>query len=487
MTNYEGRNLTLLTDLYELTMSQSYFNLGRNENVVFDMFYRRNPFGNGYVIACGISDVVDYIRDLHFSTEDIVYLDSLGMFTKEFLDYLAEFKFTGNLYAVEDGTVVFPMEPIVKVEAPIIEAQIVETAILNMVNHQSLIATKSARVKQAAGNDNVLEFGLRRAQGPDAGLYGAYAAIVGGCSSTSNVLAGMMFGAKESGTHAHSYIMSFPTELEAFRTYAHHFPNSAILLVDTYDTIAHGVPDAIKVFTEMKNEGILPEKGKGVYGIRLDSGDLAWLSKKARQMLDDAGFEDAIISASSDLDENLIESLKQQGAKITLWGVGTNLITAKDCPALGGVYKLSALETNGVYVPKIKLSENPEKVTNPGNKRVIRIVDKETGIIRADLICLSDELFDESNDMEVFDPIDTWKRKVIKAGTYTIMELHKKYFENGVQKLERANLDESREVCKRNLTLLSDESKRLTNPHKVHVDLSQKLWTLKNELIEENR
>lgn len=487
MKNYEGRNLSLLTDLYELTMAQSYYNLGRKENVIFDVFYRRNPFDNGFVIACGISDVMDFISDLHFDKDDVDYLKSLNIFSDDFLNYLRDFHFTGNVYAVDEGTVVFPMEPIVKIEAPIIEAQIVETAILNMVNHQSLIATKAERVKHSAGDDNVMEFGLRRAQGPDAGLYGAKAALIGGCSSTSNVLAGMMFGAKESGTHAHSYIMSFSSELEAFRTYAHHFPKSAILLVDTYDTLNQGVPDAIKVFTEMKEEGILPKQGEGIYGIRLDSGDLAWLSKEARKMLDEAGFKDAIISASSDLDEYLIESLKQQGAQITLWGVGTNLITAKDCPALGGVYKLSAVEKDGVYIPKIKLSENPEKVTNPGNKRIVRFVDKKTGIIRADLICLMDEVFNEADDMEVFDPIDTWKKKVIKGGTYYIIELHQQFFKDGKQLLEGATLKEAQRVCKQNLSLLSAETKRLRNPHKVHVDLSQKLWDLKQQLIKESR
>jgi nicotinate phosphoribosyltransferase len=487
MKNYAGRNLTMLTDLYELTMAQSYFNRNRHERVIFDVFYRKNPFGNGFAIACGIDDVVDYVKELHFDREDIDYLASLNTFSAEFLEYLSNFKFTGNMYAVENGTVVFPMEPIVKIEADICEAQIVETAILNIINHQTLIATKSERVKWAAGEDNVLEFGLRRAQGPDAGLYGAKAAIIGGCGSTSNVLAGQMFGAKLSGTHAHSYVMSFGSELEAFRAYVETFPNAAILLVDTYDTLGSGVPNAIKVFNEMKEAGKLPVKGSGIYGIRLDSGDLAWISKEARRMLDEAGFTDAIISASSDLDENLITSLKLQGAKITLWGVGTNLITAKDCPALGGVYKLAAVEENGEYVPKIKLSENPEKITNPGNKRIIRIVDNKSGLIRADLICLADEVYDEGKDLEVFDPVETWKRKVIKGGTYHIVELHKRYFNCGIQVGTERDLAEAKQHCEESLAMLSQETRRLVNPHKVHVDLSDKLWNLKNELIAEIR
>lgn len=487
MLNYKGRNLTMLTDLYELTMAQSYFNRGRHEKVIFDVFYRRNPFGNGFAIACGIDDVVDFIKDLHFDKEDVEYLRSLGIFSDGFLGYLCRFKFTGNLYAVENGTVVFPMEPIVKVEADICEAQIVETAILNLVNHQTLIATKAERVKWAAKGDSVLEFGLRRAQGPDAGLYGAKAAVIGGCNSTSNVLAGQMFDVALSGTHAHSYVMSFDSELEAFRAYVETFPKAAILLVDTYDTLKHGVPDAIQVFKEMRNAGTLPKKGEGIYGIRLDSGDLAWLSIKAREMLDEAGFEDAVISASSDLDEYLIESLKSQGAKIDVWGVGTNLITAKDNPALGGVYKLAAVEGKNGYEPKIKLSENVEKITNPGNKKILRIVDKKSGLIRADLIALADERYDEQVDLEVFDPVDTWKRKVIEGGSYRIIDLHKQYFKDGVQVgFERSTTD-AKKYCEESLSMLSVESRRLVNPHKVHVDLSQLLWNLKQVLIEKER
>lgn len=487
MKNYEGRNLTMLTDFYELTMAQSYFKRGRHERVIFDVFYRSNPCDNGYAIACGMDDVIELLTNLHFTDGDIEYLRSLNVFEESFLEYLANFKFTGRMYGVNNGTVVFPMEPLIKIEADICEAQIIETPILNMINHQTLIATKAARIKHAIGEDEGMEFGLRRAQGPDAGIYGAKAAIMAGFGSTSNVLAGQMFNMPIKGTHAHSYIMSFPTELEAFRAYANDFPKAAILLVDTYDTLKEGVPDAIQVFKEMAAKGILPKKGEGIYGIRLDSGDLAWLSKEARKMLDNAGFEDAIISASSDLDEYLIESLKQQGAAITLWGVGTNLITSKDCPALGGVYKLAAVMENGKYTPKIKLSENPVKITNPGDKKILRFIDNETGKIRVDLICLADEEYNSNEDLTVFDPVETWKRKTLEGGTYHIVELHKLFIDNGNQIKKERDLMEAKQYCKESLDTLSEESKRIINPHKVHVDLSLKLWEMKQELIKEIR
>lgn len=323
--------MTLLTDLYELTMMQGYFKNHTNEVVVFDAFYRRNPNDGGFAVACGLEQVIDYIKNLKFSYDDIDYLRNLNIFDEDFLDYLSSFHFTGDIYAIPEGTVVFPMEPLVKVVAPIMEAQLVETAILNIINHQSLIATKAARVVYAAKGDGIMEFGLRRAQGPDAGIYGARAAVIGGCIGTSNVLTGELFDVPVKGTHAHSWIMSFPDEYTAFKTYADLYPTACILLVDTYDTLRSGVPNAIKVFKEMREAGVPLTN----YGIRLDSGDLAYLSKKARKMLDEAGFTDAVISASSDLDEYLIDSLKTQGAKITSWGVGTNLITSKDCPSFG--------------------------------------------------------------------------------------------------------------------------------------------------------
>ena len=380
------QNLTLLTDLYEITMLQGYFKTGKQDVVIFDAFYRSNPCGGGYAICAGLKQIIDYIQNLRFSDEDIAYLKSLGIFEADFLEYLKTFRFTGDLYAIPEGTVIFPGEPLIKVIAPIMEAQFIETAVLNLLNHQSLIATKAARICHAAKGDSVVEYGLRRAQGPDSGVYGARAAIIGGCVGTSNVLAGQMFDLPISGTHAHSWIMSFPDEYTAFQSYAKLYPSACILLVDTYDTFDSGIPNAIRIFTEMRDNGIPLTN----YGIRMDSGDLAYLSKKARLMLDDAGFPDAVISASNDLDEHLIQSLKIQGAKITSWGVGTHLITAKDTPAFGGVYKLAAIQNeNGDFLPKIKLSENTEKVTNPGNKTVYRIYDRETGKIRADYICLA--------------------------------------------------------------------------------------------------
>lgn len=473
-------NLTLLTDLYELTMMQGFFEAKSNEKVIFDVFYRQNPEGAAYSITAGLDQVIDYIKHLHFEAEDIEYLRSLKMFHEPFLNYLKDFRFTGDIYAIPEGTVVFPKEPLLKIIAPIMEAQIVETAILNMINHQSLICTKAARVVYAAGG-NVMEFGLRRAQGPDAGIYGARAAVIGGCTGTSNVLAGQMFDIPVKGTHAHSWVMSFPTELEAFRTYANMYPENCLLLVDTYDTIKSGVPHAIQVFDEMKAKGI-PLK---LYGIRLDSGDLAYLSKKARKMLDDAGYTDAVISASSDLDEYLIDSLHNQGAKITSWGVGTNLITSKNCPAFGGVYKLAAIEdADGSFIPKIKVSENTEKVTNPGNKTVFRLYDKKTGKIKADLIALTNEAYDPEKTLMIFDPISTWKKTWLKGGTYTIRELLVPVFLNGECVYESPSVMDIRDYCEKELSTLWDESRRLVNPQEVYVDLSKPLWELKNSLLD---
>ena len=475
-------NLTLLTDLYQLTMMQGYFKNENKDTVVFDAFYRTNPSGNGFAIAAGLEQVIDYVKNLRFSPEDIEYLRNLHIFDEDFLEYLEGFKFTGSMYAIPEGTVVFPKEPLIKVIAPIMEAQLIETAILNIVNHQSLIATKAARVTYAAKGDGVLEFGLRRAQGPDAGVYGARAAMIGGCVATSNVLAGQMFDVPVSGTHAHSWIMSFPDEYTAFKKYAELYPNACTLLVDTYDTLKSGVPNAIRVFREMKEAGIPLTK----YGIRLDSGDLAYLSKRARKMLDKAGFPDAVISASSDLDENLIDSLKAQGAEINVWGVGTNLITSKDQPAFGGVYKLAAImNLDGTFTPKIKLSENTAKVTNPGNKTVYRIYDKETGMLNADLICLADEIFDTEKDLRIFDPIETWKKTRYKAGTYEIRELLVPIFIDGECVYESPSVMEMREYCYQEQNTVWEESRRLVNPHKVYVDLSDKLYKMKAQLLEE--
>ena len=476
----KDRNLTLLTDLYELTMMQGYFERGEKENVIFDVFFRANPCNNGYSIAAGLDQVIDYIKNLNFSYEDVEYLRSLNMFSEDFLQYLSGFHFSGNIYAIPEGTVVFPREPLVKVIAPIMEAQLIETALLNIINHQSLIATKTARVVFAANGDGIMEFGLRRAQGPDAGLYGARAAMIGGCIGTSNVLAGQLFDVPVKGTHAHSWIMSFPDEYTAFRKYADLYPDACCLLVDTYDTLKSGVPNAIRVFREMKESGIELKN----YGIRLDSGDLAYLSKQARKMLDDAGFEDAFISASNDLDEYLIHDLKMQGAAITSWGVGTHLITSKDCPSFGGVYKLAAIQNeNGEYIPKIKLSENTEKITNPGNKTIFRIYEKETGKIKADLICFADEVINENEDLLLFDPVDTWKKTLLKGGSFTVREILQPVFINGSCVYKSPSVMEIAKYCREEKDTLWDETKRLFYPHQVYVDLSEKLYNVKQNLL----
>lgn len=472
-------NLTLLTDFYELTMMQGYFKNNTNERVIFDAFYRTNPSGSGYAICAGLDQVIDYIKNLHFDEDDMTYLRSLKMFDDDFLDYLSNFHFTGDIYAIPEGTIVFPMEPLVKVVAPIIEAQLIETAILNIINHQSLIATKASRVCYAANGDGVMEFGLRRAQGPDAGTLGARAAVIGGCIGTSNVLCAKYYNVPALGTHAHSWIMSFEDEITAFRKYAELYPTNATLLVDTYDTLRSGVPNAIKVFQELKDAGNMPK----IYGIRLDSGDLAYLSKRARKMLNEAGFKDASIVASSDLDEYLIDSLKTQGAAINSWGVGTNLITSKDCPAFGGVYKLAALEKDGEFIPKIKLSENPWKITNPGNKTIYRVYEKESGKVKADLIALVGETYSEDETLKLFDPISTWKKTNLKGGSYTLRELLVPIFLKGECVYTSPSVMDIRAYCQKELDTLWDETRRLVNPHNVYVDLSNDLWQMKNELL----
>ena len=479
----EPRNLTLLTDLYELTMMQGYFReKDANETVIFDAFYRTNPDGNAFSICAGLEQVIDYVKNLHFDDADIEYLRGLGIFDEDFLEYLHNFKFSGDIYAIPEGTVVFPREPLVKVIAPIMEAQLVETAILNIINHQSLIATKTSRIVFAARGDGIMEFGLRRAQGADAGTYGARAAMIAGCIGTSNVLAGKLFDVPVKGTHAHSWIMSFPDELTAFRAYAKLYPSACILLADTYDTLGSGVPNAIRVFEEMREEGVKLTH----YGIRIDSGDLAYLSKKARKMLDEAGFPDASICASNDLDEYLLHDLKAQGAAINSWGVGTHLITSKDCPSFGGVYKLSAIKNeNGEFIPKIKISENTEKITNPGNKTIYRVYEKETGKIKADLICFADETFDESQDLLLFDPLETWKKTKLAGGTYTMREMLVPIFKNGECIYTSPSVTEIAEYCKQEKDSLWDETKRLFYPHRVYVDLSQRLYDVKKALLDQ--
>ena len=474
------RNLTMMTDLYELTMMNGYLRFGMEKNrACFDLFYRKQGDITAYAVAAGLEQAIEYVKNLHFTDEDIAYLRSLGIFDDAFLTYLSHFHFTGDIMAVPEGTVIFPGEPILRVIAPIIEAQLLETTLLNIINHQTLIATKASRVVQAARGDGVLEFGLRRAQGPDAGIYGARAAIIGGCKATSNVLTGQMFGVPVGGTHAHSWVMSFPDELTAFRAYAEVFPTNCLLLVDTYDTLSSGVPNAITVFRELRQKGLEP------MGIRLDSGDLAFLSRQARKMLDDAGFPNAKIFASGDLDEEVIWDLKAQGAAIDVWGVGTRMITSMSNPALGGVYKLAAEEVDGTFVPRIKISENPAKVTNPGVKRLYRFYDRRTGKALADLIALEDEDFSSGEPLTIFDPENTWKRMMLCD--YDVRALLVPIFEGGKLVYTQPTLGEITAYANREMETFWDEYKRLHSPHRYKVDLSQKLYDLKRSLIENQR
>ena len=479
----DRQNLTLLTDLYELTMMQGYFkNKVENKTVVFDAFFRNNPFGGGYSIMCGVEQLVRYIEDLHFSAQDIEYLRGLKIFDADFLDYLADFRFHGDIYCIPEGSLMFPREPMVKVVAPIMEAQLVETAILCIVNHQSLIATKAARIVHEAGKAPIMEFGLRRAQGPDAGTYGARAAVIAGCAGTPDVLCGELFGIPVLGTHAHSWIMSFESELDAFKAYADLYPQACTLLVDTYDTLKSGIPNAIRTFDYMKEKGLPVDH----IGIRLDSGDLAYLTKKARKMLDDAGYPQAKITCSNDLDEYLINSLFQQGACIDSFGVGTNLITAKDNPSFGGVYKLAAVQLDdGTFEPKIKLSENTEKITNPGNKKIYRIYEKDSHKIKADLICFEDETYTEDEPIELFDPAEPWKKTTMQPGEFELRELMVPVFLNGKCVYQARPTMEIRDYCLKEQDTLWEESRRLSNPHQVYVDLSQRLYDTKIGLLEQ--
>lgn len=474
------RNLTMMTDLYELTMMNGYLRYGKDKNrACFDLFYRRRGDVTAYAVAAGLEQVIEYVQNLRFTQEDIEYLRSLAIFDDAFLSYLSDFHFTGEILAVPEGTIVFPDEPILRVIAPIMEAQLLETALLNIINHQTLIATKAARVVQSARGDKVLEFGLRRAQGPDAGIYGARASIIGGCQATSNVLTGQLFGVPVGGTHAHSWVMSFEDELSAFRAYADVFPDNCLLLVDTYDTLGSGVPNAITVFKELR------ARGKEPVGIRLDSGDLAFLSRQARVMLDDAGFPNAKIFASGDLDEEVIWDLKAQGAAIDVWGVGTRMITSMDNPALGGVYKLSAEEVDGTFIPRIKISENPAKITNPGVKQLYRFYDRRSGKALADLLALDEEDFSSGEPLEIFDPENTWKRMTLCD--YRMRQLLVPVFENGELVYDSPSLSEIAAYAKQEMETFWDEYKRLNRPHRYKVDLSQKLYDLKLQLLANRR
>ena len=467
-------------------MMEGYFDIknrsGEKEKVVtFDVFYRSNPFGNGFAVFCGLNEIIDYIVNLRFTDDDIEYIKKYSTFSDEFLNSLKELKFTGSVYAFEEGSIINCKEPVIKIVAPISQAQLIESAMLCLFNHETLIATKAYRICEAAKPCGVMEFGLRRAMSFDASIYGAKAACIAGCVGTSNVLTAKMYDLAALGTMAHSWIMSFDDELTAFKEFATRYPNMAILLVDTYDTLKSGVPNAIKTFDYMKEKGIKSSK----FGIRLDSGDLAYLSKEARIMLDNAGYKDAIICASNDLDENLIVSLNVQGAKIGLYGVGTKLITGNGS-TLGGVYKLSSVydEKTNTYVPKLKISSNAEKVTNPGNKEVYRIYNNEGKII-ADLITFVDEEVDTKSDLTIFDPVNTWKKKTLKAGEYSVKKMLCPIIVDGKLVYDKKDVSYSKELFKKELDSLYDDNKRLTNPKEIYVDLSQKLYDTKIKLLSE--
>lgn len=471
-------NLAMLCDFYEFTMSNGYFKNGfYKRNVYFDVFFRKVPDNGGFAIAAGLEQVIDYLKDLHFEDEDIAYLSSKGIFDEEFLAYLADFKFTGDVYAVPEGTPVFPNEPIMTIKAPAIEAQIVETFVLLSLNHQSLIATKANRIVRSAQGRAVIEFGSRRAQGASGATVGARAAYIGGCVGTACTLTDELYGVPAGGTMAHSWIQMFDNEYEAFKTYCELYPDNPTLLVDTYNTLKSGVPNAIKVFKEV----LLPQ-GKTKCAIRLDSGDISYLSKKARKMLDDAGLTECTITASNSLDEGLIRDLMMQGAQVDTFGVGERLITSSSSPVFGGVYKLVAVENEGgEIVPKIKVSENTAKITNPHFKKVYRYYDKESGKALADELCVYDEVVDDTKPHTIFDPNATWKTKTLTD--FTARELLVPIFQNGECVYALPTIDEITAYCKEQVELLWDEVKRFENPHTYYVDLSKKLYEIKNILL----
>ncbi len=472
-----SRNLTLLCDFYELTMANGYFELGKGDEIAyFDVFFRTLPDGGGFAIAAGLAQVIDYIKKLEFTAEDIEFLREKNMFSEAFLSYLADFRFTGDIYAVPEGTPIFPGEPFMTVRAPSIQAQFIETYVLLALNHQSLIATKANRVVRAAQGRAVAEFGSRRAQGADGAILGARAAYIGGVNATACTITDKEFGVPATGTMAHSWVQMFDNEYDAFVSYCKIYPHNATLLVDTYDVLRSGVPNAIRAFKEV----LLPQ-GITKCGIRLDSGDITYLTKKARKMLDEAGLTECKIVVSNSLDENIIRDIILQGAKVDSFGVGERLITAKSNPVFGGVYKLVAKEKDGEIIPKIKISENPEKITNPHFKKVYRIYDNESGIAIADLMCVHDEAINPDEPLELFDPVETWKRKV--CTNYTARELLVPIFKNGECVYESPSLSEIRSYCKDQVMKLWEEVQRFENPHRYYVDLSEKLWQIKHDLL----
>ncbi len=474
------QNCTLLCDFYQLTMGNGYFQTGKRDTIAyFDVFFRRVPENGGFAVCAGLEQIIEYIEGLHFDEDDIDFLRKKGIFDENFLRYLADFKFEGDIYAVPEGTPVFPFEPLVTVRAPAIQAQLIETMLLLLINHQSLIATKANRIVRAAKGRAISEFGSRRAQGASGAVLGARAAFIGGCAGTACTLSDKLFGVPATGTMAHSWIQMFDSELEAFEEYCRIYPDSATLLVDTYNVLKSGVPNAIKAF-----DNVLKPLGKRPCGIRLDSGDIAYLSIEARKMLDEAGYPDCKIVASNSLDEYIIADLLHQGAKIDLFGVGERLITASSEPVFGGVYKLCAVEKNGAVIPKIKISENVTKITNPHYKKLYRIFDNKTGKAEADLICVFDEKIDESKPLELFDPDYTWKRKTLTD--FTAKELQVPVFIKGERVYNSPDIREIKDYCAKQLDTMWESVLRFENPHRYYVDLSEKLWNIKHNLLSEN-
>lgn len=474
-------NYTMLLDYYELTMSNGYFLSGKSEEIAyFDVFFRKIPDGGGFAIAAGLEQIINYIKNLKFTKEDIAFLKGKGIFDDKFLEYLANFKFTGDIWAVPEGTPIFPGEPILTVRGKSCETQLIETFILLTINHQSLIATKANRIVRAAEGRPIMEFGARRAQGIDGAINGARAAFIGGCASTSCTISDRRFGVPAAGTMAHSWVQMFDLEYDAFVAYCKTYPHGATLLIDTYDIFGSGIKNAIKAFKE-----VLVPQGINDFGVRIDSGDIAYITKKLRRILNEEGLPQCKIVVSNSLDERIIADLIKQGAEIDSFGVGERLITSKSEPVFGGVYKLVATEREGTVIPKIKISENPEKITNPGFKKLYRIFDKETGKAQADLITLRDETIDTSAPLEIFDPQNTWKRKTFES--YELREMLQPIFEGGKLVYQMPTAKESKEYCLSQVESLWDEVKRFENPHTYYVDLSEKLWDLKHELLRFNR
>ena len=472
-------NLSMLCDFYELTMGNGYLKEGIGDRICyFDIFYRSVPDNGGYAICAGLEQVIEYIQELHFDEDDIAFLRSKNLFCEEFLDYLKNFKFTGDIWAIPEGTPIFPREPIMTVRAPAIQAQLIETYALLSINHQSLIATKANRITRAAEGRTVMEFGSRRAQGESAAVTGARAAFIGGCAATACTVSDEVYGVPAAGTMAHSWVQMFDTEYDAFVAYCKAYPNNATLLVDTYNSLKSGVPNAIKAFNE-----VLKPLGITRCGIRFDSGDMTYLTQQARKMLDDAGWPECKITVSNSLDERLIRELLNQGACIDSMGVGERLITAESAPVFGGVYKLVAVEKNGEIIPKIKISENVAKITNPGFKHTYRFFDKTTGKAEADYICMHDEVVDDTFPLEICDPDAKWKKKLIT--NFTAVELQVPIFKNGELVYKCPSLPEIKEYCKQQVHTLWKEVKRFDNPHNYYVDLSEKLMTLKENMLNE--